>query len=136
MQFNCRSGQMAQSNEDIELGKITSHELNRKRWKYIAYRGFCEFVASDNDFFILRRFSQLTAQVLLALQGELSELEAQLCILETYLSSKSGPDVHSGSFREETQETRLELVREIDTKLRSYSQDRPLLLRSLMNADR
>lgn len=113
---------MSKQSAEVVEGDISS-ELNRKPWKYVGYRGFCEFVTSDNDFFVLRRFSELTARVLLALQDELSELESQLSILESQLSSISAPDVHNGSFREETSETRLNLIHEIDKKLRSYSQD-------------
>ncbi|ERF68124.1 hypothetical protein EPUS_06935 [Endocarpon pusillum Z07020] len=101
---------------------VTSHDRSEKPWKYIGYRGFCDFVASDNDFFILRRFSALTARLLLILQDELVELETQLSVLESRLSEKLAPDVHNGSFRQETQKTRLDLIREIDKKLRAYNE--------------
>lgn len=92
-----------------------------KPWKDIGYRGFCEFVDSDHDFFLLRRFGNLSVRVLLALQDELCELEAQLQILESRLSDPLAEDVHNGSFREETSESRLALIQEIDKKLRAYS---------------
>ncbi|KAH0556095.1 hypothetical protein GP486_005971 [Trichoglossum hirsutum] len=114
---------MSKSTDDeIMLDEISPQDMRKKPWKYIGYRKFCEFVTSDNDFFILRRFSELTARVLLALQDELSELESQLQILENHLSQKSAPDVHNGSFRQETQETRLQLICKINMKLRAYSQ--------------
>jgi hypothetical protein len=105
----------------VEQESVTSHDRSKKPWKYIGYRGFCDFVASDNDFFILRRFSALTTRVLLALQDELVELETQLSVLESQLSEKLAPDVHNGSFRQETQKRRLDLIRGIDGKLRAYS---------------
>ncbi|KAF2470794.1 uncharacterized protein BDR25DRAFT_369291 [Lindgomyces ingoldianus] len=101
---------------------VSTEALHKRPWKYVGYRGFCDFVVSDNDFFVLRRFSQLTARVLLALQDELSELEEQLQLLENHLSDPASPDVHNGSLREETSETRLELIREIDKKLRAYNE--------------
>jgi hypothetical protein len=102
---------------------ISDHE--NKPWKYIGYRTFTSFIASDNDFFILRRFSTLAVRVLLVLQDELSELEDQLAIIDARLSDPLAPDVHNGSFRQETSELRLELIREIDQKLRSYSEFHP-----------
>lgn len=125
-----------QSDDNINLETLPASELKRKHWKYVGYRGFCEFVTSDDDFFILRRFSQLTARVLLALQDELTELESQLSILETQLSSRSAPDMHNGSFREETSQTRLDIIQEIDKKLRAYSQPFSTkgLLKSLTHA--
>jgi hypothetical protein len=53
-------------------------DYHRKPWKYAGYRDFASFVASDDSFFVLRRFSTLSARVLLALQDELVELEDQL----------------------------------------------------------
>lgn len=96
-------------------------DRNRKPWKYIGYSGFSSFIASDNDFFVLRRFSAVTVRVLLALQDELSELEGQLTTIDEKLSEPCAPDIHNGSFRQETSELRLELIRELDSKLRAYS---------------
>lgn len=98
-------------------------ELQKKQpWKYVGYRGFCRFLVSDNDFFTLRRFSELTARVLLALQDELCELEDQLQSLEEEMSSESAPNYHNGSFRQETSPIRLDLIQEIDRKLRHYNE--------------
>jgi hypothetical protein len=92
-----------------------------KPWKDIGYRGFCKFVDSDHDFFLLRLFVNLSVRVLLALQDELCELETQLDILESRLSDPRAEDIHNGSFREETSESRLALIQEMDKKLRAYS---------------
>jgi len=98
-----------------------SAEFRAKQWEYVGYRGFCNFLSSDNDFLILRRFGVLSIRVLLALQDELVELEEQLQTLENQLTSFDAPDYHNGSFRQETEECRCELIREIASKLRSYS---------------
>lgn len=101
----------------------TTHEDRaRKPWKYVGYHDFCEFVASDDDFFVLRRFSALSARVLLALQDELSELEGQLETHEKELMAKSAPDMHNGSFRGESSEIRLDLLHEISMKLVAYNE--------------
>ena len=49
-------------------------DYNRKQWKYVGYRGYCEFAASDNDFLLLRRFNKLAIRSLLAIQDEIVEL--------------------------------------------------------------
>ena len=111
-----------QPEQSSSIGAMAAAELSRKRWKYVGYRGFCDFVTSDDDFFILRRFSGLTARVLLSLQDELSELEAQLAALEDELSAKDAADVHNGSFRQETSHTRLDIVHTVQNKLREYNE--------------
>lgn len=66
-----------------EMQDITHEDRKKQPWKYIGYRGFCKFVASDDDFFVLRRFSTLSSRVLLALQDELSELETNSKLTRT-----------------------------------------------------
>ena len=107
---------------DSPASVLHPDERRNKAWKYVGYQGFTEFVASDTDFFILRRFDQLAARTLLMRQDELVELEGQLSVLETSLRNPRDPGVHNGSFREETQEARLNLVKTIDVKLQVYCQ--------------
>lgn len=102
-------------------------DIDAKAWKYLGYQSFSAFVASDNDFFVLRRFGALSARVLLALQDELSRLEEQLEALEMRVREKDAPDIHNGSFRQETQDDRQALVREAQRLLREYSQSRSFL---------
>ena len=94
---------------------------DKKQWKYVGYREYSTFLTSDNDFLLLRRFSTITLRVLLALQDELSELEEQLNTIDERLADPKAPDVHNGSFREETSEVRLEIIKEIHSKLKAYS---------------
>ena len=96
-------------------------EIDQKPWKYLGYQSFSKFVASDNDFFILRRFGALSVQVILALQDELSCLERDLEVIEKRQREEDAPDVHNGSFREETQDDRKKLLLDARTLLREYS---------------
>lgn len=100
----------------------SEEEALKKPWKYIGYQSFSKFVASDNDFFILRRFSALTARVLLGLQDQLSQLEKKLEALEKRLRQENVPDTHNGSFRNEGQSERKELVLNAQSLLVTYSQ--------------
>lgn len=97
-------------------------EFAEKPWKYIGYRFFSSLVASDDDSFVLRRFSTLTARVLLGLQDQLSRVEEDLEEVEKRAREQDAPDVHNGSFRLETQEYRRDLVRQAQLLLREYSQ--------------
>lgn len=94
----------------------------QKPWKYLGYEAYAQFIASDDDFFILRRFSYLTARVLLSLQDELLVHEDELAAIEVAVR-KEDLDVHNGAFRSdrETEPKRKELVRVIATKLKEYS---------------
>ena len=100
----------------------TQAEVDEKPWKYTGYQSFAAFVASDNDFFILRRFGALSARVLLGLQDQLSCLEEDLNELEKRTRINGAPDVHNGSFRQDTQEERQVLVSQAQRLLRDYSQ--------------
>ena len=95
-------------------------EIEQKPWKYLGYQSFSRFVASDNDFFILRRFGALSAQVILALQDELSCLEHDLEVIEKRQREEDAPDVHNGSFRQETQHDRRKLLLDARPLLREY----------------
>lgn len=92
----------------------------QRQWKYVGYKGFSEFLASDPDFDIFRRFGAIGVRAILALQDELVELEAQLDEFEKPLMQVDECKVHNGTFREETQEVRLAIMSEIQTKLRVY----------------
>lgn len=96
--------------------------MQKPAWKHVGYQGFCKFHVSDDDFFILRRFSEMTSRVLLAMQDELSEREAELTVLEVRLSSEGVQEMHNGSFRQEASEERLALIHAIEKKLRSYNE--------------
>ena len=97
-------------------------DIDTKPWKYSGYQSFSAFVASDNDFFVLRRFGDLSARVLLGLQDQISCLEEDLGALEKRVREKDAPDIHNGSFRQETQEERKALVSRAQRLLREYSQ--------------
>lgn len=96
-------------------------DVDAKPWKYAGYRSFSTFIASDNDFFVLRRFSALGARVLLRLQDQLSRLEEDLEELEMRVRKKDAPDIHNGSFRQETETAREALVCQAERLLRDYS---------------
>lgn len=100
---------------------VENTALHPEPWKSEGYPKFVKFFISDDDFFVLRRFSALTARVLLAAQDELVELEDQLSYLDHQVAQSRDPEKRNDSFRYESLPNRLDLLREIDQKLRAYS---------------
>jgi hypothetical protein len=100
---------------------IPEQEKQSRPWKYLGCEEYSSFIASDDDFFVIRRFSTLTARVILALQDQLSQIEEQLESLERQLKIPEAGLVHNGSFQEEMHSSRTELVLKANLKLREYS---------------
>lgn len=105
----------------MDPSEPSQDEIDRKPWKYVGYQAFSRFVSSDNDFFVLRRFGALSARVLLRLQDQLTQIEEDLEALETHHRQKEVPDVHNGTFREETLKDREKLIGDAQRLLRKYS---------------
>lgn len=103
---------------------LTQEEIERKPWKYIGYRGYANFISSENDFYIVRRFGALNVRVVLALQDQVSVLEEQLKDLDQDYSGRSAVDIHNGSFRND-RDQRTQLLGEIAEALMKYSSSSP-----------
>jgi hypothetical protein len=67
-------------------------------YKYFGYPDFCKFMASDNDFFLLRRFGELNSRVLLKMQFEIMKLEKALNSLDQEIMNDPDPDKRNDSF--------------------------------------
>jgi mannose-6-phosphate isomerase class I len=99
---------------------LTEEEIEEKPWKYIGYRGYSEFISSENDFYILRGFRSLNTRIALAQQDQIAVLEQRLMELDTEYSRRDAEDLHNGSFRND-RDDRTELVDLIIEKLSLYS---------------
>jgi len=116
-QANAASGAEQASNQ---TQKISRKELDKKPWKYVGYRGYTEFLASENDFLIFRRFSTVSTRIALMLQHQVSVLEAKLDLLDVRYSKRDAVDVNNGSFRDD-EDDRLQVFEELRVKLLEYS---------------
>ncbi|KAI1452546.1 hypothetical protein F4805DRAFT_447137 [Annulohypoxylon moriforme] len=67
----------------------TQHEVDECPWKYIGYKDFTAYVATDRDFFAVRRFGRLHTRALLTLQDQTVELEERLDEMDERLSLKT-----------------------------------------------
>lgn len=103
-----------------ESQHLTAAEVGEKPWKYIGYKGYSDFIASDTDFFILRRFASLSIRIALSLQDQVAVLEESLEELDRKYSRKAHPDVNNGSFREDEVD-RAAVLEKLRQKLVQYS---------------
>ncbi|SPO00538.1 uncharacterized protein DNG_03286 [Cephalotrichum gorgonifer] len=99
----------------------TEEDIQRKPWKYIGYKGYANFIASDDDFLILRRFESLSARVALSLQDKITVLEEELDKFDRIYSRPESRDVHNGTMRDDIIEERTELLDIIAKKLQRYN---------------
>lgn len=104
---------------------ISLKEENEKPWKYVGYKVFSRWVASDPSFFVLRRFGTLNVRVALSLQDEIAQLEEKLDYMDKKYSERDTVDTHNGTFRDEPftgDDDRQALVRDVlPEKLSRYS---------------
>ncbi|KAI0440058.1 hypothetical protein F4803DRAFT_528873 [Xylaria telfairii] len=124
----------------------TEQELYDYPWKYIGYKDFAAYTASDPDFFALRRFDRLHTRSLLTLQDQLGELEERLDQMDSQLSNRNTKliganpprvinihlerdrlshdvprDVNNGTIRDDLAE-RTTLIAQVTAKLGQYDE--------------
>ncbi|KAI8630363.1 hypothetical protein F5Y19DRAFT_429802 [Xylariaceae sp. FL1651] len=100
---------------------ITREDIERKPWKYVGYRGYTSLVASEDDFFILRRFNSLNVRITLLLQDEIAVLENKLAEIDERNSKKDSEDVHNGSFRQD-QNDRTAVLNKVRQRILKYNE--------------
>lgn len=107
--------------ETVRIGE----DRAERGWKYAGYPAFARWMASSNDFFVLRRFDALNARVLLRLQDQIAELEDKLKAVDQTCMEAEVDTVHSrlDSLRldRQIQPEREELLEELTGKLEQYS---------------
>ncbi|OCL12968.1 hypothetical protein AOQ84DRAFT_131338 [Glonium stellatum] len=98
--------------------------------RYLGYRVFSKWVASDQTYFIVRKFPALNVRVILSLQDEIVKLEQELNTLDEDWSRERLPGgiqhpdpdtIHNGTFRQDDVQERTELIERLTKKLKNYS---------------
>jgi len=90
--------------------------------KLVGYRGYSRIIAASKNFFIARQYATLNARVILLMQDDIAELEAELDELDRKLASDtSAQRIHNGSFRLESSIERIELLSNLKFRLKEYS---------------
>lgn len=106
----------------------SEEEVRRKPWRYRGYPAFAEWMASADDFMVLRRFSKLNARVLLMMQDEIVQKEEELDQLDAETRKRCGMEGNSSTLRFEPCPRRRELVEEAKTLLKEYSESTKFLI--------
>lgn len=109
------------SSTSLPQSNPSTTDIQAQPWKYLGYRAFCEWSASDNDLFVLRRFTALNTRVILKMQDEIAQLEEELTEIDDQNAQVHIPPVNNGSFRNEVVRRREEIIEEARVKLREYS---------------
>lgn len=77
----------------------------------------CRWMASDDDFFVIRKFGEVAARVLLRMQDRIAQLEEDLQ-KQDRISVIQG--LHNGTFRKEKNLLRDEIMDELTWRLSQY----------------
>lgn len=77
----------------------------------------CKWIASDDDFFVLRRIGELGARVLLRMQDRIVELEVHLQRLDQTCRENGSSN---GTFRYDPSWERQRLLDELTSRLEQY----------------
>lgn len=77
-------------------------------------------MSSDNDFFVVRRFGEVGARVLLYMQDQIVKLEEQLQEEDDFCKSSPNYFADSGTFRGDPNSQRQEIMQELSVKLDKY----------------
>lgn len=114
------------TSRDIELAEVSSTPEQttatvRHPWRDDGYPSLAKWMASSEDFFILRRFGSLNARVLLLMQDRIVELERDLHDIDE--EARRAPDemADSSTLRDDPQEQRLATLDKLIPILREYS---------------
>jgi hypothetical protein len=120
LQLTATQGRTSTSPQSSTINQnVTQEEVDKKAWKYIRYKGYADFIASENNFFVLRTFASISARIALSLQDQVTVLENRLGELEKQYSSREARDVNNGSFRDNSVD-RAKLYEELRVKLMRY----------------
>lgn len=100
----------------------TTQEADLRPWKWRGYPEFSKWMASDDDFFISRRFGTLNARVILMLQDRLTYLEEELVKEDESCAHEEQGD--NGTLRHDARKRRQEILTAISWALERYSRCR------------
>jgi hypothetical protein len=90
--------------------------------KVVGYRGYSRVISASTNFFIARQYRTLNARIVLLMQDDIAELEAELDRLDKTLAlNDSTRTIHNGSFRHEHSIERIKILSKLKFRLKEYS---------------
>jgi hypothetical protein len=106
-------------------GSVDEETRLSMAWKYEGYQALSKWMASDDDFFVFRRFESLNANTMLWMQDRISQLEQELAnIHQTVEDSKPAQRLKNNSFRWDAKymQRRDQIMAELSRQLLYYSE--------------
>jgi hypothetical protein len=113
---------------DVEKGCISMsrEEKNNIAWQYHGYPALTKWMASSNDFFLLRRFSPLQVRCLLHLQNQIAQKGKELDAWDTFAMCQEPEKGNSGWIDDDPEalpgNPRPRILREVLPLLKDYSE--------------
>jgi hypothetical protein len=101
--------------------EYTQEEADGIPWKYIGYRVFSRWLATNQSFLIVRKFSAANTRIILMLQDQVADLEEQLNEIDDYCARRGTGDFDNGTFRNDSREDRKNVLEKLRIKLNEYS---------------
>ena len=127
---------LAPAASTLSNASVTDKERFEKAWKYEGYKEFGKWMASDDDFFVFRRFESLNATTIAYLQYRISQLERQLEDIHNANEQEEKRKNSSFKWDEQYQQDRFQIMNELSCLLLHYSKYRKVLQRDNTNRDR
>lgn len=113
---------IASSSTPIPPGReYTQEEADALPWKYIGYRMFSRWLATNQSFLIVRKFSAANTRVILSLQDQVANLEEQLAEIDDYCARRGTGEFDNGTFRNDPRDDRRRVIEQLQAKLNEYS---------------
>ena len=89
-------------------------------YHYLGYPALSKWMASSRDFFLLRRYGNLTARSLLFLQHQIARIEMELESLDSESRSRNPGESHLDSFELDEFPKRQKLIDDLIPLLQAY----------------
>jgi hypothetical protein len=113
------------SASSISPATVDAQTKRNQTWKYEGYKALSKWMASEDDFFIFRRFESLNAGVILWMQDRIVQIEERLEAIHKMIEdSPSDHNLKNCSFRwdRQYQSERTKLMEELSAILHRYSE--------------
>ncbi|KAI1325975.1 hypothetical protein F5Y16DRAFT_400845 [Xylariaceae sp. FL0255] len=108
------------TNLGSDSAEPTRDEIEKQPWKYVGYKRYAEFLASDDDLLIFRRFGTLNARIGLLLQDKITVLEQNLKHVDDACSDRNTEPINNGTFRDDVGKKKSLEIPEYEAKNVSY----------------
>ncbi|MCJ1483705.1 hypothetical protein MMC06_003873 [Schaereria dolodes] len=100
------------------IKQVTIAEQDKQPWRYLGYPALSTFMASDDDFFVVRKFGTVCARVILMLQDRIVILTEEL-EKEDNECRQLGLD--NGTLRHDPRPRRQQILEELAWRLEHYN---------------